>query len=166
MLPTMRSMPCTVPLDGRWRVSHAVMRSPLIISRSSAAFACENRIGSSVRDAPTVRSAYPQRRRQTRRPVMRGGLNGPPDRGQRGRRAPARLGPGLLPMKEKQMGFMDKLRNRFQMAKGHGEERAGRGKGDPDLEARGTGDRVEGGTRQVGEQVKDVGKNVRDTFKR
>jgi len=69
-------------------------------------------------------------------------------------------------MKEKQMGFMDKLRNRFQMAKGHGEERAGRATGDPDLEARGTGDRVEGGTRQVGEQVKDAGKNVRDTFKR
>ncbi len=64
------------------------------------------------------------------------------------------------------MGFMDKLRNRFQMAKGHGEERAGRAMGDPDLEARGAGDRVEGGTKQVGEQVKDVGKNVRDTFGR
>ena len=64
------------------------------------------------------------------------------------------------------MGFMDKLRNRFQMAKGRGEERAGRAMGDPDLEARGAGDRVEGGTRQVGEQVKDAGKNVRDTFKR
>jgi uncharacterized protein YjbJ (UPF0337 family) len=38
--------------------------------------------------------------------------------------------------------------------------------GDQDLEARGASDRVEGGTRQVGEQVKDVGKNVRDTFKR
>ena len=72
---------------------------------------------------------------------------------------------GLSPMKENQMGFMDKLRNRFQMAKGHGEERAGRAMGDPDLEARGAGDRVEGGTRQVGEQVKDAGKNVRDAFK-
>jgi uncharacterized protein YjbJ (UPF0337 family) len=78
----------------------------------------------------------------------------------------AQRGPGPLPKKEKQMGFMDKLRNRFQMAKGHGEERAGRAMGDPDLEAKGAGDRVEGGTRQVGEQVKDVGKNVRDTFKR
>jgi uncharacterized protein YjbJ (UPF0337 family) len=79
--------------------------------------------------------------------------------------SPARLGPGLLPMKEKQMGFMDKLRNRFQMTKGRGEERAGRAMGDQDLEARGASDRVEGGTRQVGEQVKDMGKNVRDTFK-
>jgi uncharacterized protein YjbJ (UPF0337 family) len=69
-------------------------------------------------------------------------------------------------MKEKQMGFMDKLRNRFQMTKGRGEERAGRAMGDQDLEAKGAGDRVEGGTKQVGEQVKDVGKNVRDTFKR
>jgi uncharacterized protein YjbJ (UPF0337 family) len=54
-------------------------------------------------------------------------------------------------MKEKQMGFMDKLRNRFQMAKGHGKERAGQAVGSPDLEARGQADRVEGGTRQVGE---------------
>jgi hypothetical protein len=35
-----------------------------------------------------------------------------------------------------------------------------------DLEAKGAGDRVEGGAKQVGEQVKDAGKNVRDTFKR
>jgi uncharacterized protein YjbJ (UPF0337 family) len=80
--------------------------------------------------------------------------------------SPAQRGPGLSPKKEKQMGFMDKLRNRFQMAKGHGEERAGQAVGSPDLEARGASDRVEGGTKQVGEQVKDVGKNVRDTFKR
>jgi uncharacterized protein YjbJ (UPF0337 family) len=52
------------------------------------------------------------------------------------------------------------------MTKGRGEERAGRALGDQDLEAKGAGDRVEGGTKQVGEQVKDVGKNVRDTFKR
>ena len=64
------------------------------------------------------------------------------------------------------MGFMDKLRNRFQMAKGRGEERAGRAMGDQDLEARGQAERVEGGTRQVSEQVKDAGKNIRDTFKR
>ena len=90
-------------------------------------------------------------------------MDGPIGGSRAGEPGPARSGP--LPMKEKQMGFMDKLRNRFQMAKGHGEERAGRAMGDQDLEARGAGDRVEGGTKQVGEQVKDVGKNVRDTFK-
>ena len=72
----------------------------------------------------------------------------------------------MLPKKENHMGFMDKLKNRFQMTKGRGEERAGRAMGDQDLEAKGAGDRVEAGTKQVGEQVKDVGKNVRDTFKR
>ena len=79
--------------------------------------------------------------------------------------SPARLGPGLLPMKEKQMGFMDKLRNRFQMTKGQGEERAGRAMGDPYLEAEGQGERIHGATRQVGEQVKDAGQNVKDAFK-
>jgi uncharacterized protein YjbJ (UPF0337 family) len=69
-------------------------------------------------------------------------------------------------MKEEQMGFMDKLRNRFQMSKGHGKERVGRATGDRDLQARGQAERVEGGARQVGEQVKDAGKNIRDTFKR
>jgi uncharacterized protein YjbJ (UPF0337 family) len=68
-------------------------------------------------------------------------------------------------MKEEQMGFMDKLRNRFQMARGHGKQKAGRAAGDPYLEAEGRAERVEGGARQVGEQVKDAGKNVRDTFK-
>src|ERR1700722_19494254 len=33
MLPTMRSMPCTVPLDGLWRVSHAVMVSSWAAAR-------------------------------------------------------------------------------------------------------------------------------------
>ena len=63
------------------------------------------------------------------------------------------------------MGAMDKLRNKLQMGKGRAKERAGRASGDPYLEGEGKADRVEGGARQVGEQVKDAGKNVRDTFK-
>jgi uncharacterized protein YjbJ (UPF0337 family) len=78
----------------------------------------------------------------------------------------ARTGAGEVPApKEEQMGFVDKLKNRFQMAKGHGKQKAGHAAGDPGLEASGERDRVAGGTKQVGEQVKDAGKNVRDTFK-
>jgi uncharacterized protein YjbJ (UPF0337 family) len=63
------------------------------------------------------------------------------------------------------MGFMDKVRNRFKMSKGHAKEGVGRATGDPYLETRGQGERAEGAGRQVGEQVKDAGKNVRDAFK-
>ena len=63
------------------------------------------------------------------------------------------------------MGFMDKLRNRFTMSKGRAKENVGRATGDPYLETRGQAERVEGAGRQVGEQVKDAGKNVRDAFK-
>ncbi len=64
------------------------------------------------------------------------------------------------------MGFMDKLKNRFQMSKGRGKENLGRATGDPYLEGEGRGERVSGATKQVGEQVKDAGKNVRDAFER
>jgi uncharacterized protein YjbJ (UPF0337 family) len=63
------------------------------------------------------------------------------------------------------MGFLDKLRNRMQMGKGHAKQNVGRATGDPYLEAEGKGERVGGATRQVGEQVKDAGKNVRDAIK-
>jgi uncharacterized protein YjbJ (UPF0337 family) len=64
------------------------------------------------------------------------------------------------------MGYMDKLRNRFKMGRGHAKENVGRVAGDPTLEAKGQAERVDGAGRQVGEQVKDAGKNVRDAFKR
>jgi uncharacterized protein YjbJ (UPF0337 family) len=64
------------------------------------------------------------------------------------------------------MGFMDKLKNKFQMRKGHSKQEVGRAAGNPRLEAEGQGERVKGGAKQVGEQVKDTGKTVRDTFKK
>jgi uncharacterized protein YjbJ (UPF0337 family) len=63
------------------------------------------------------------------------------------------------------MSAIDKLKNKLQMGKGRAKERAGRATDDPYLEGEGRADRVEGGTKQVGEQVKDAGKNVRDAFK-
>jgi uncharacterized protein YjbJ (UPF0337 family) len=59
---------------------------------------------------------------------------------------------------------MDKLRNRFQMSRGKVKQDVGRATGDPYLEAEGQGERIGGAVRQVGEQVKDSGKNVRDAF--
>jgi uncharacterized protein YjbJ (UPF0337 family) len=62
------------------------------------------------------------------------------------------------------MGFFDKLRNRFMMSKGKAKQNVGQATGDPYLETEGQADRVEGAARQVGEQVKDAGKNARDAF--
>jgi uncharacterized protein YjbJ (UPF0337 family) len=64
------------------------------------------------------------------------------------------------------MSLIDKVKNKLQMAKGHSKERAGRMADDPDLETRGRGDRMHGGAKQVGEHLKDMGKDVKKTFKR
>ena len=45
------------------------------------------------------------------------------------------------------MGFMDKLRNRFQMGRGKVKQDVGRASGDPYLEAEGQGERVGGAAR-------------------
>jgi len=63
------------------------------------------------------------------------------------------------------MTFIDKLRNRLTMSKGHAKQQAGRAAGDPYMEGRGQAERVEGAGRQAGEHVKDVGKDARDAFK-
>ena len=63
------------------------------------------------------------------------------------------------------MGFTDKLRNRFKMGRGRAKQDIGRASGDPYLEAHGQAERIDGAGRQVGEQVKDAGKNVRDAFR-
>jgi uncharacterized protein YjbJ (UPF0337 family) len=64
------------------------------------------------------------------------------------------------------MGFIDKLRNRFMMARGRGKQEAGRTAGDPYLEAEGRSERVEGGVRQAGERAKDSAKDIKDAFKK
>lgn len=63
------------------------------------------------------------------------------------------------------MGVANKLRNRFRMGKGRAKAKAGRATGDPYLETKGQGERAGGAARQVGEQAKDAGRNVRDAFK-
>src|ERR1700759_431563 len=63
------------------------------------------------------------------------------------------------------MGALDKLKNRFQMGKGHAKQDVGRATGNRSMEAEGQGDRVAGSTKQVGEQAKDAGKNITDASK-
>jgi uncharacterized protein YjbJ (UPF0337 family) len=64
------------------------------------------------------------------------------------------------------MSLIDKVKNKLQMAKGHGKEQTGRATRDADLEARGRGDRAQGGAKQVGEHLKDMGKDIRKSFKK
>ncbi len=64
------------------------------------------------------------------------------------------------------MSLIDKVKNRLQMAKGRGKEQTGRATDNPNLEVRGRGDRVSGGAKQVGEHIKDMGKDIRKSFKR
>jgi uncharacterized protein YjbJ (UPF0337 family) len=56
------------------------------------------------------------------------------------------------------MGFVDKIKNKLQMGKGRAKESAGRKADDPYLAGEGRADRVAGGAKQVGEQVKDAGR--------
>ena len=64
------------------------------------------------------------------------------------------------------MGFMDKMRNKFKMGKGRAKENIGRAADDPYLETKGQSKRVGGAARQVGEQVKDAGRNIKAAFKK
>jgi uncharacterized protein YjbJ (UPF0337 family) len=63
------------------------------------------------------------------------------------------------------MGFLNKMRNRFKMGKGRAKEKAGQATGNPRLETKGEAERASGGARQVTEQAKDAGRNIRKAFK-
>jgi uncharacterized protein YjbJ (UPF0337 family) len=52
------------------------------------------------------------------------------------------------------------------MGRGRVKQDVGRSTGDPYLEAKGQKDRVSGSARQVGEQVKDAGRNIKEAFRR
>jgi uncharacterized protein YjbJ (UPF0337 family) len=64
------------------------------------------------------------------------------------------------------MSLIDKVKNKLQMAKGHSKEQAGRAYDDPDLEARGRGERMQGGAKQMGEHLKDMGKDIKKSFRK
>jgi uncharacterized protein YjbJ (UPF0337 family) len=64
------------------------------------------------------------------------------------------------------MSLIDKVKNRLHMAKGRTKEETGRMTRDRDLEARGRGDRAQGGAKQVGEHLKDMGRDIRKSFRK
>ena len=63
------------------------------------------------------------------------------------------------------MGIFDKFRNKSEMGKGRVKQKTGRAVGNPRLETKGKSERVGGAGRQVTEQAKDAGKNIRKGFK-
>jgi uncharacterized protein YjbJ (UPF0337 family) len=63
------------------------------------------------------------------------------------------------------MGLRNKLRNRLRMGRGRAKAKVGRASGDPYLETKGRGERASGAARQVTEQAKDAGRDVRDAVK-
>ena len=64
------------------------------------------------------------------------------------------------------MSLVNKIRNRAQVSRGRAKQKAGRATNNRRLQAEGLADRIGGGTRQLGEKVKDAGKDFRGTFKR
>lgn len=64
------------------------------------------------------------------------------------------------------MGFLDKLKNKVQKARGQAKQETGRQTGDASMEAEGRKDQLSGGVKQVGEQAKDAAKEARRTFER
>ena len=63
------------------------------------------------------------------------------------------------------MSFVNKIRNRAQVSRGRAKQKVGRATNNRLLQAEGLADRIGGGTRQLGEKVKDA-EDFRGTFKR
>ena len=63
------------------------------------------------------------------------------------------------------MGFVKKLRNRIQIEAGRARGRYGRATGNRSLEVKARRQRIVAATRQVGQQLKDSGRNIRAALK-
>ena len=63
------------------------------------------------------------------------------------------------------MGLLDKVRNRLMMSRGRGKQKTGRLMRNRSMQAKGMGERASGAARQVAEQAKDAGRNIRDAVK-
>jgi uncharacterized protein YjbJ (UPF0337 family) len=68
------------------------------------------------------------------------------------------------------MSFLNKIANRSRIGRGRAKQRIGRATGNRRLQADGLADRVSGGVRQFGENVKDelrgAGRDIERTFDR
>jgi uncharacterized protein YjbJ (UPF0337 family) len=63
------------------------------------------------------------------------------------------------------MGLVEKVRNRFMMSRGRAKQETGRVTRNHSMQAKGLGERASGAARQVAEQAKDAGRNIRDAAK-
>ncbi len=63
------------------------------------------------------------------------------------------------------MGMARKLKNRFAMTLGRAKTHYGHATGRRSLQLKGRWQRIGGASRQVGEQVKDSGKNIRGALR-
>jgi len=63
------------------------------------------------------------------------------------------------------MGLVTKLRNSIQMNAGRARARYGRATGNRSLEVKANWQRIVAATRQVGERLKDSGRNIRSALK-
>jgi uncharacterized protein YjbJ (UPF0337 family) len=64
------------------------------------------------------------------------------------------------------MGLIDKVRNRFKMSQGRARQETGRLTRNRSMQAKGIGERLSGAARQVTEQAKDAGRNIRNAARR
>ena len=64
------------------------------------------------------------------------------------------------------MGMIGKIQNRFKMSRGRAKQGIGRLTRNRSMQAKGMGERLSGVARQVTEQAKDAGRNIRGAAKR
>lgn len=64
------------------------------------------------------------------------------------------------------MGLIDKVRNRFKMSRGRARQETGRLTRNRSMQGKGISERLSGAARQVTEQAKDAGRNIRHSAKR
>lgn len=64
------------------------------------------------------------------------------------------------------MGLIGKVRNRFKMSRGRARQDTGRLTRNRSMQAKGVGERLSGAARQVTEQAKDAGRNIRHSARR
>jgi uncharacterized protein YjbJ (UPF0337 family) len=64
------------------------------------------------------------------------------------------------------VSFLNKMRNKSQIARGRAKQKLGRATGNRRLRMRGMADRIGGNVRQAGEQVKDAGRDLGKSLRR
>jgi uncharacterized protein YjbJ (UPF0337 family) len=64
------------------------------------------------------------------------------------------------------MSLVDKIKNRLQMGKARTKQETGRMTRDRSMEAEGRSERMGSTAKQVGEHIKDVGKDIRHAFRK